>query len=63
MAFYKKRIESRDTPEMVAWRIKNNAARKQAQAEREHAFPVITLDNFEAACAFQARRIEELMSK
>jgi hypothetical protein len=48
-------------PERVAERTAYRAACEQARNEREKAFPVITADNFEAACAFQDRRIFELL--
>jgi hypothetical protein len=61
MAFYKKRIVTRDTPEMVAERIAHRKALEQARKDRELAFFVITAKNFEAAAAFQDKRIADLL--
>jgi hypothetical protein len=60
MAFYLKRIATKDTPAMIAERIAHRAACEQARKDRELAYPVITADNFEAAAAFQEKRIAEL---
>lgn len=60
MAFYKKRVVSRDTAEDIAWRFANNEARAQARVEVQRAFPVLNSENLEAACDFQERRIREL---
>jgi hypothetical protein len=62
MAFYKKRIVTRDTPALQAERLAHRAALEQARAERQRAFPVVTAENFEAAVAFQDKRIAELLN-
>lgn len=61
MGFYLKRTVERDTPELVAWRIKSRKAGEQAHAETMQKYPEITPENFQEAVRFQERRREELM--
>jgi vancomycin resistance protein YoaR len=60
MAFYKKRIERRDTQADINWRLANNRAIQIAVAETKQKYPVVSADNFAEACAYQDRRIAEL---
>lgn len=62
MAFYLKRIATRDTPEDAAERLAQNAARAQVRLDRERLYPVITPENFAEVAAYQERRLEELLA-
>ncbi len=61
MAFYKKRIVKEDTQEQVDERIAFRAAAKQAFADMQAMFPIVSGDNFAAAWAFQQKRLAELL--
>jgi hypothetical protein len=61
MAFYKKCVVVRDTPAMVAERLAYRKAVEQARFDREMLFPVITAENFEAACRYQDRVLAQYL--
>ena len=59
----KKRAEQdrrADSPEAVAWRIRNAEILATVGAEISAKSPEITADNFEEANAYRERRIKEL---
>jgi len=58
--FYKKRIAKPDTPEQIAWRVRDNEAREQAKTETRAKFPVITAENMEEAMDYREQRYQQL---
>lgn len=59
-AHYRRVSPPRDTPAEIAARLLDNRIREQARQEREARYPVITIENFDEACAWFESRVEEL---
>jgi hypothetical protein len=66
MGFYSRKhyamVSPREnTPEETAERVRHRECAKQALAEMQVHFPVLTADNFDAADKWRERRTQELL--
>ena len=63
MGFYLKRTVERETPALMAERLRLRAIVAQVYAEKEARWPVLTVENVLEAAKWQEDRITELLRK
>jgi len=61
MAFYLKRTVERETPQLLADRLRLRALHDQARQERDALFPTITADNVVQAAKWFEDRLSQLL--
>jgi len=61
MGFYLKRVVERETPELLADRLRLRAIVGRATRERDVLWPVITVENVQEAAKWHEDRITQLL--